>query len=152
MHYQKYNNIKSLLLISYHTLQWFSWTYRLRYRNDVSSVGTDFTHSVCMVNGFCNAERILVFEQSPLDSSRMQFRAPYRIDCHKLVGRFGFPIPRAFHYFSRHTRVHNCGYLLMARPCGFAGFNIIKCSDTRCHCETLYVWHVLFFVREQSSN
>lgn len=99
--------------------------YQLRYHYDLVSVGTDFTHNVCMVNGFCNAERILVFErwQSPLDSSRMQFRAPYRIDCHKLAGRPGFPILRAFHYFSRDTRVHNCRYLLMAGPCGFPGYN-----------------------------
>jgi len=104
LHYEKQHNVKSLLLISYHTLQRFSRMCRLRYRYDFSSDDTDFTYNVRMVNGFCNAERILVFEswQSPLDSSRMQFRAPYRTD--KLVGMPRFSNSQSFSlFFVRHA-------------------------------------------------
>lgn len=61
-----------------YTLKRFSQKYLvLSLHYDFSPVGANFTDDVRIVNAFCNAERVLVFVyrlESPLDSSRAQFR------------------------------------------------------------------------------
>ena len=99
--------------MSYHTSQRFSANASVMfcYRYDVDSVGADFTDYIRTVNVFCTAERVFSFRAPAIavDSSRAQFRAAYRIDCHKLAARHGFPISKGFHYFSRDTE--RCVYM-----------------------------------------